>query len=85
MANYKAMQNHLSQKGLPFFTFYTKGGKPVKAVNRHLPNNTSSEDIRVTLQELGYEVISVKQMMAKRPSAEGGVILVPFLCSLSLW
>jgi hypothetical protein len=39
MADYKAIQNVLSQKGLPFFTFYIKGDKPVKAVIRHLPNN----------------------------------------------
>jgi hypothetical protein len=30
MADYKATQNLLSQKGLPFFTFYTKGDKLVK-------------------------------------------------------
>jgi acyl-CoA synthetase (NDP forming) len=77
MAGYKTIQNLLSQKGLPFFTFYTKGNKPVKAVMKHLPNNTSSEDITVALQELGYEVISVKQITAKRPSPENGVTLVP--------
>jgi hypothetical protein len=32
MTDYKTIQNLLSQKGLPFFTFYTKGNKPVKAV-----------------------------------------------------
>jgi hypothetical protein len=76
MGDYKTIQNLLSQKGLPFFTFYTKGNKPVKAVIRHLPNNTSSEDITVALQELGYEVISVKQITAKRPSPEEEVTLV---------
>jgi hypothetical protein len=75
-ADYKTIQNLLGQKGLPFFTFCTKGDKPVKAVIMHLPNNTSCEDIRVALQELGYEVISVKQMTAKRPSPEGEVTLV---------
>jgi hypothetical protein len=75
MVDYKATQNLLVQKGLPF-TFCTKGNKPVKAVIRHLPNNTSSEDITVALQELGYEVISVKQMTAKRPSPEGGVTCI---------
>jgi hypothetical protein len=76
MSDYKTIQNLLSQKGLPFFTFCTKGNKSVNAVIRHLPNNTSSEDITVALQELGCEVISVKQMMAKHPSPEGGVTLV---------
>jgi hypothetical protein len=78
MADYKAIQNLLSQKGPPFFTFYTKGDKPVKAVKRHLHSNTSSEDITVALQELDYEVISVRHMMIKRPSPEGGVTLVSF-------
>jgi hypothetical protein len=76
MTDYKAIQNLLSHKGLPRFIFYTKGEKPVKAVIRHMPNNTSSEDITVALQELGYEVFSVKQMTAKRPSLEGGVTFV---------
>jgi hypothetical protein len=76
MADYKAIQNLSSQKGLPFSTVYTEGGKPVKTVIGHLPNNTSSEGIAVALQEMGYEVISVKQMAAKRPSAEGGVTIV---------
>jgi hypothetical protein len=76
MADYKTIQNLLSQKGLPFFTLYTKGDKAVKAVISHLPNNTSSEDITVALQELGYEVISDKQMTAKRSSPEGEVNLV---------
>jgi hypothetical protein len=73
MADYKTIQNPLSQNGLPFFTFYTKGDKPVKAFIRHLPSNNSSDDISVALRELGYEVISVKQMTAKRPSPEGEV------------
>jgi hypothetical protein len=42
MADYRAIQSLLSQRGFPFFTFYIKGDKPVKAVIRHLPNNTSS-------------------------------------------
>jgi hypothetical protein len=76
MADYKTILNLLSQKGLPFFTFCTKGDKPVNSVIWHLPSNTSSEDIRVALHEFSYEVISVKQMTAKRPSLEGGFPLV---------
>jgi hypothetical protein len=53
MADYKAIQNVLSQKGFPFFTSYTKGDKPVTAVIRHMLNNTSSLDITVALQKLG--------------------------------
>jgi hypothetical protein len=76
MADYKALQNFLSQKCVSFFTFYTKGDKQVKAVIRHLLKISSSEDNTVALQELGYEIISVKQMTAKRPFPEGRVSLV---------
>jgi hypothetical protein len=85
MADYKTIRNLLSQKGLLFFTFYTKGDKPVKSVIGYLPNKSSSEDITWALQELGYEVISDKQMTAKRPSPEGDVTLVSLpLCFITL-
>ncbi|PNF27753.1 hypothetical protein B7P43_G12787, partial [Cryptotermes secundus] len=84
MADYKATQNLLNQKGLSFFTFYTKGDNPVNAVIRHLPSNTSSEDITVALQELAYEVISVKQMAAKRPFPTGHTLISLFLFLVTL-
>jgi hypothetical protein len=76
MPDYKTIKKLSSQEDLPFFTFYTKGDKPVKAVIRHLTNNTSSEYITVALQVFGSEDICVKQMTAKRSSPEGGVTLV---------
>jgi hypothetical protein len=55
--------------------------RPVKAVIKHLADSTSSEDMTVALQELDYDVISVKQNAVKRPSPEGGVthIALPLL------
>jgi hypothetical protein len=76
LADYKTIQTLLSNQGLHYFTFYTKSDKPIKAVISHLPTNTSSEDITVALQELGYEVISFKQMTSKRPSPEGGATCI---------
>jgi hypothetical protein len=82
MADYEATQNLLANQGLPYFTFYTKSDKSIKAVITHLPSNTSSEDIIVAFQELGYEVISGKQMTADRPSPEEGVTCISLsLCS----
>jgi hypothetical protein len=54
MAHYKIIQKLLIQRGLPFFT-------TGKTIIWHLPNNTWSEYIRVALQEMGYEVISLKK------------------------
>jgi hypothetical protein len=79
MVDYIATQNILSQKGLTFYIFYTKADKPVKAVSRHLPSNTSSEDITFALQELGYEVINARQMTAKSLSPEEGVTCTRYI------
>jgi hypothetical protein len=51
MVDYNAIQKFLNEKN-HFFTFYTKVDKPVKIVIRHLPGNTSAEDITVALQEM---------------------------------
>jgi hypothetical protein len=82
MADYRLIQTSLANKGYPYFTFYTKAEKPIKAVVRHLPTNTSSEYITVALQELGYEIISVRQMTPKHPSPEGGVKRISLLLFL---
>jgi hypothetical protein len=64
---YGGLQSHtkISEKNLPFFTFYTKADKPVSAVIRHLPGNIPAEVITVALHKLGYNVISTKQTTAK--------------------
>jgi hypothetical protein len=72
LADYKAIQTLLSNQGLNYYTFYTKPDKPNKAFMKHL----------LQLQELGYEVISVKQMTAKRPSPEGGATCISLPLSL---
>jgi hypothetical protein len=69
---YKAVQKLLTDSGLPYFTFYSKDVKPVRAVIRHLPGSTSSEDIAVAFQKLDCDIISVKQMTAKRFATEEG-------------
>jgi hypothetical protein len=61
MIDYNAIQK------FHFFTFRTNADKPVKAVIRHLPGSTSAYDITVALPEIDYDVISLKQMTAKRP------------------
>jgi hypothetical protein len=37
-----------------------------------LPSDTTAEDIASSLQDLGFSIISVKQMTSSRPSAEAG-------------
>jgi hypothetical protein len=58
---------------LNYFTFYPNLRNVSKlSVIRHLPIDTPAEDISNGLQDLGYSVLSVKQMTASRPSLEGG-------------
>jgi hypothetical protein len=46
----------------------TESQKPVKAVIRHLPINTPAQDISEGLENLGFDVVSVKQMTTTRRS-----------------
>jgi hypothetical protein len=85
MADYYAIQKFLTDKNLCFFTFYRKVDKLVKAVIRYLPGNMSAEEITVVLQEIDYDVISVKQMTVKCGTPEGAVIHASIpLCLVTL-
>jgi hypothetical protein len=68
MADYSAIRAHFESRNLPHYTFYPKSLKPIKAVIRHLPSSTPAEDISDGLTELGYDVISVRQMTSTRRS-----------------
>lgn len=77
---------NFSYKILHQFTFYPKSDKHARECIRHLPINTSSQDITLDLQELRFDVRGVKQMTAKRPSHEGPLVTVslpPFPATLA--
>jgi hypothetical protein len=44
------------------YTFYPKSEKPIKTVIRHPPVNIHAEEIGDGLVDLGFDVISAKQM-----------------------
>jgi hypothetical protein len=66
-----------------YYLFYPKSEKPMKAVIRDLPYNTPAGDILVSdgLVSLGFDVISVNQMIATRlsPSEGSKTITVPLV------
>jgi hypothetical protein len=69
MADFKAaIKSHFSNNILPYCSFFPKSRKPVKAVIHHLPPNTPAEEISEGRVNLGYDVISVKQMTTTRRS-----------------
>jgi hypothetical protein len=71
VAEYLAIKRYLQQK---------KSVKPIKAIIRHLPGNTSAEDIAKELLALGFSIISVRQMTSTRPQVSANLPL--FLVTL---
>jgi hypothetical protein len=71
MVDYKSVKGHLEFNNLSFYTFYLKSERPIRAVTRHLPINTPAKDIAEGLVDLGFEIISVKQVSTTRRSPKG--------------
>jgi hypothetical protein len=69
MADFEAVKSHISNNNLSYFSFFPKSQKPIKAVIRHLPPDTPAEDICEGLVNLGFDVLSVKQMTTTRRSS----------------
>jgi hypothetical protein len=60
MADFSAICSHFESNILPYFTFYPKSQKPIKAVIQHHTITTLTADISEGLANLGFDVISVK-------------------------
>jgi hypothetical protein len=76
IADFSVIRSFLETHKLPYFTFFPKSQKPIKAVIRHLPHDTPAEYISDGLVNLGFDVISVKQMTTTRRSATEGLTTV---------
>jgi hypothetical protein len=66
MGDFSAIRKYLEGKNLSHFTLFHKPEKPIKAVIRQLPLNTPAQDISDCLMDLGFDIISVKQMTSTR-------------------
>jgi hypothetical protein len=73
MEDFSAIRKHLDNN-LSYFTFFPKSDKHIKAVTRHLPTNTPAQDISDGLMDLGFDIISVKQMLTTRRSPSEGTL-----------
>jgi hypothetical protein len=60
------MKFYLEKSNPHYFTSYPNSELPVKAVIRHLPPDTWTEDISDSLEVLGFNVINVRQMTDTR-------------------
>jgi hypothetical protein len=50
MGDYKVSLSYLSEHNIHHFIFYCQSEKPIQPVIRHLPMNTSSQDIALALR-----------------------------------
>jgi hypothetical protein len=85
MADFHFVKPLFDSQNLPYYSFFTKSEKPIKAVIRHLPQNTPAEDISDGLVSLDLDVVSAKQITATRrsPPEESKIINLPlFLVTL---
>jgi hypothetical protein len=83
MVDFQTVKLHLESKNFSFYPFFLKSEKPIKAVIRHLPINIPAEDIAKGMGDLGFEVVSVRQLSITRRSLEGTPVALPlFLVTL---
>jgi hypothetical protein len=68
MADYEAVKSRFTNHNLSYYSFFPKSQKPIKAVIRHLPPYTPAKYISEELENLGFDVINVKQMTTTRRS-----------------
>jgi hypothetical protein len=68
MADFSAIRKNLYNNNLSYFTFFPKSEKPIKSVVRHFSSNNPAQDITDGLVDLGFNIVSVKQMPTSRRS-----------------
>jgi hypothetical protein len=70
LVDYQAVKSQFEKNSLSYFTFFPKSEKPIKAVIRYLPITTLAKDIAEGLVDIGFDIISVKQMSTARQSPD---------------
>jgi hypothetical protein len=64
IADFQSVKTHFGSQNLSYYFFFPKSKTPIKAVIRHLPQNTPAENNSDELVNLGFDVVSVKHMTA---------------------
>jgi hypothetical protein len=68
IVDYQAVKSLFENANMSYYAFYTKSQKLIKAMVRHLPQNTLSEGKSDGMLDLGFAVVSVKQTSTARLS-----------------
>jgi hypothetical protein len=77
IVDYSAMKSYLEKINLQYFTFSPNSEMPVKAVMRHLPRDTPAEASPSSLEGLGFNYISVRQLTTNRRAPIGQTDVEP--------
>jgi hypothetical protein len=65
------MKSYLKKNNLQYFTFSPNSEKPIKAVICHLPSDKPAEDISNSLEDLGFNVINMRQLTNNQRAPNG--------------
>jgi hypothetical protein len=77
--DFSTICSHFESNNLPYFAFYPKSQKPIKAETRHLPFTTPPEGISDGLVNLGCDIVGIKQMSTTCQSPAEGTSTVKLL------
>jgi hypothetical protein len=64
MVDYSLMKSYPEKNNLHYFIFSPDSKKIIKALIRHLPRDMPAEDIFNSIEDLGFNVVNVRQMTA---------------------
>jgi hypothetical protein len=71
MADYSAMKYYLEKYNLHYFTLSPNSEKPMKLLIHHLPQDKPAEDISNSPEDLGCNVINMRQVTATQIAPSG--------------
>jgi hypothetical protein len=77
MVDYSAMKSYLQKNNLHYFTFSPNSEKLIKLVIRHFLPDTPVDDISSSLEDLGFNVINVRQTTATQTAPVGKAHVEP--------
>jgi hypothetical protein len=86
MADYSAMKSNLEKKNIHYFASSPNSEIATMPVIHHIPSDTPAEDISNCLEDLGLNIINVRQLTTNRRSSNGQahVEILPLLLVVTL-
>jgi hypothetical protein len=86
MTDYSVIKSYLQKNNLHYFTFSPHSEKPINTVIHHLPPDMPAKDISNNLEDLGFNIIKVRQMTATQSAPNGQIhveLITLFLVTLT--